>query len=113
RYNSTCLSRNKTQSSKDWGFSGFEKSITSSKSDSGANYISPLTSVSSCDGRGIYFLTDGEPNSSPAPLPLMRSALGFTDFSVPAATLPNGTQSGHGMPEVGAFAKALRDPTIN
>ena len=113
RYNSTCLSRNKTQSSKDWGFSGFEKSITSSKSDSGANYISPLTSVSSCDGRGIYFLTDGEPNSSPAPLPLMRSALGFPDFRVPAATLPNGTQSGHGMPEVGAFAKALRDPTIN
>ncbi|MGP9691464.1 pilus assembly protein PilY [Psychrobacter sp. AOP30-A2-5] len=112
-YNGTCLSKDKTQSAEDWGFSGFEKSITSSKSDSGANYISPLTSVSSCDGRGIYFLTDGEPNSSPAPLPLMRSALGFPDFRVPAATLPNGTQSGHGMPEVGAFAKALRDPTIN
>lgn len=112
-YNGTCLSKDKTQSAEDWGFSGFEKSITSSKSDSGANYISPLTSVSSCDGRGIYFLTDGEPNSSPAPLPLMRSALGFPNFRVPAATLPNGTQSGHGMPEVGAFAKALRDPTIN
>lgn len=111
RYNSTCLSRNKTQSSKDWGFSGFENSISSAKS--GSNYISPLSSASSCDGRGIYFLTDGEPNSSPIPLPLMRSALGFPDFRVPAATLPNGTQSGHGMPEVGAFAKALRDPTIN
>lgn len=111
RYNSTCLSKNKTQSAKDWGFSGFDKSFEDSKS--GANYVSPLSSASSCDGRGIYFLTDGEPNSSPAPLPLMRSALGFTDFRVPAATLPNGTQSGHGMPEVGAFAKALRDPTIN
>jgi len=106
-----CLLQDVSQSAEDWGFSGFEKSFRDAKS--GANYISPLTSVSSCDGRGIYFLTDGEPNSSPAPLPLMRSALGFTDFSVPAATLPNGTQSGHGMPEVGAFAKALRDPTIN
>ncbi|MEJ6552270.1 pilus assembly protein PilY [Psychrobacter pacificensis] len=111
RYNSTCLSRNKTQSSKDWGFSGFEKSITSAKS--GSNYISPLSSASSCDGRGIYFLTDGEPNSSPNPLPLMKSALGSTNFSIPAVTLPSGSQSGNGMPEVGAFAKALRDPTIN
>lgn len=106
-----CLLQDVSQSAEDWGFSGFEKSFRDAKS--GANYISPLTSVSSCDGRGIYFLTDGEPNSSPAPLPLMRSALGFPDFRVPAATLPNGTQSGHGMPEVGAFAKALRDPTIN
>ncbi|MGP9596580.1 pilus assembly protein PilY [Psychrobacter sp. AOP29-E1-4] len=111
RYNSTCLSRNKTQSSKDWGFSGFENSISSAKS--GSNYISPLSSASSCDGRGIYFLTDGEPNSSPNPLPLMKSALGSTNFSIPAVTLPSGSQSGNGMPEVGAFAKALRDPTIN
>ncbi|WP_457858115.1 pilus assembly protein PilY [Psychrobacter pulmonis] len=106
-----CLLQDVSQSAEDWGFSGFEKSFRDAKS--GANYISPLTSVSSCDGRGIYFLTDGEPNSSPASLPLMRSALGFPNFRVPAATLPNGTQSGHGMPEVGAFAKALRDPTIN
>ena len=107
----TCLSKNITQSSKDWGFSGFDKSFKDSKS--GANYISPLSSASSCDGRGIYFLTDGEPNSSPNPLPLMKSALASTTFSLPASTLPSGSQSGHGMPEVGAFAKALRDPTIN
>lgn len=107
----TCLSKNKTQSAKDWGFSGFDKSFEDSKS--GANYVSPLSSASSCDGRGIYFLTDGEPNSSPNPLPLMKSALGSTNFSIPAVTLPSGSQSGNGMPEVGAFAKALRDPTIN
>lgn len=110
-YNSTCLSKNKTQSAKDWGFSGFDKSVTAS--NDGTNYISPLSNPSSCDGRGIYFLTDGEPNSSPAPLPLIKSALGSTTFSVPTETLPSGTQSGDGMKEVGAFAKALRDPTIN
>lgn len=112
--NSTCLSKSKTQSSADWGFSGFEKSFRDVKS--GANYVSPLTSSSSCDGRGIYFLTDGEPNSSPTPLPLMKSALGskgsaFTPASL--GMLPNGSQSNNGMPEVGAFAKALRSPTLN
>lgn len=109
--NNNCLVRNKTQSTEDWGFSGFAKSFTDSKS--GSNYISPLSSPSSCDGRGIYFLTDGSPNSSPTPLPLMRAALGSSSFSLPSTTLPNGSQTGNGMPEVGAFAKALRDPTIN
>lgn len=108
----TCLSREyNTKTAEELGYSGFAKSVTSSKSL--PNYISPLSSPSSCDGRGIYFLTDGEPNSSPNPLPLMRSALGSTTFTLPTVTLPNGSQSGNGMPEVGAFAKALRDPTIN
>lgn len=110
-YNGTCLSSNKTQSSAAWGFSGFAKSISSAKTS--ANYVSPLSSSSSCDGRGIYFLTDGEPNSSPTPLPLMRAALGSSSFNVPSATLPNGSQSGNGMPEVGAFAKALRSATLS
>ena len=112
--NSTCLSKSKTQSSADWGFSGFEKSFRDVKS--GANYVSPLTSSSSCDGRGIYFLTDGEPNSSPTPLPLMKSALGSKGTAFNPATLgtlPNGSNYGNGMPEVGAFAKALRDPALN
>ena len=112
--NSTCLSKSKTQSSADWGFSGFEKSFRDVKS--GANYVSPLTSSSSCDGRGIYFLTDGEPNSSPTPLPLMKSALGSKGTAFNPATLgtlPNGSNYGNGMPEVGAFAKAIRDPALN
>lgn len=107
----TCLSQNRTQSAEDWGFSGFAKSFIDSKS--GSNYISPLSSPSSCDGRGIYFLTDGEPNASPAPLPLMRAALGSSSFNIPSITLPNGSLPDNGMPEVGAFAKALRDPTKN
>lgn len=110
-FGNRCLSKNISQSANVWGFSGFNNSISSAKN--GSNYISPLSSASSCDGRGIYFLTDGEPNSSPISLPLMKSALGSTNFSIPAVTLPSGSQSGNGMPEVGAFAKALRDPTIN
>lgn len=110
-FGNRCLSKNISQSANVWGFSGFNNSISSAKN--GSNYISPLSSASSCDGRGIYFLTDGEPNSSPTPLPLMRAALGLSSFNVPSTTLPNGSQFGHGMPEVGAFAKALRDPTIN
>jgi len=113
--NSTCLTKSKTQSTAQWGFSGYDKSVTAAKTSSG-NYNSPLTSTSTatCDGQGIYFLTDGQPNSSPAPLPLMRSALGNNSFSVPSATLPVGSSGAvSGMPEVGAFAKALRDPTKN
>ncbi len=114
-----CLSKNKTQSAKDWDFSGFEKSSTGVKS--GANYITPLatSTTATCDGRGIYFLTDGVPNSSPAPLPLMQAALKASSFAVTSqnrllegSTDNSGKYTG-GMPEVGAFAKALRDPALN
>ena len=91
--------------------SGYDKSVSTSKS--GGSYNSPLSSPSSCDGRGIYFLTDGEPNSSPNPNYVMQLALGASSFSIPSVTLPNGTQNNNGMPQVGAFAKALRDPAIN
>lgn len=93
--------------------SGFSKAVTAS--NNGTNYISPLSDPSSCDGRGIYFLTDGEPNSSSDPLSLMKKALGNNAFSVPSVTLPDGsdTNKQSGMKEVGAFAKALRDPAIN
>ena len=91
--------------------SGFSKSTSASRSN--GNYISPLSNPSICDGRGIYFLTDGAPNSSSNPLALMRIALKQNSFSLPSITLPSGSQNNNGMPEVGAFAKALRDPTIN
>lgn len=92
--------------------SGFNKSSSASKS--GANYITPLTTKKAeCNGQGIYFLTDGEPNSSYDPLRLMRSALTVNSFNVGSPRLPDGSQSGHGTPEVGEFAKALRDPRRN
>jgi len=90
---------------------GFAKSVTTSKS--GAKYISPLSTTNTqCNGQGIYFLTDGNPNSSNDPVSVMQKALGSTgsSFSVPTTgTLPDGSESGHGMPAVGEFAKALRN----
>ncbi|MDX1786824.1 MAG: pilus assembly protein PilY [Psychrobacter sp.] len=92
--------------------SGFSKSTTDSKS--GSNYISPLLNPSSCDGRGIYFLTDGAPNgsSNSTALALMKTALNRNAFGLPTSTLPHGSTTAGGMPAVGAFAKALRDSTI-
>lgn len=92
-------------------YSGFNDSVSTSKS--GNNYISPLSSPSSCDGRGIYFLTDGSPNSSPDPARIMRTVLNNNNFSIPSDSLPNGSEGNNGMPAVGAFARALRDPTQN
>lgn len=109
-----------TSTASNLGYSGFSKSVLGSKvgsSSTATNYQTPLSTTNTqCNGQGIYFLTDGEPNSSPAPVPLMQAALGAngSSFSVPATgTLPNGSQSGHGMPAVGEFAKALRDITKN
>ncbi|ABE74050.1 pilus assembly protein PilY [Psychrobacter cryohalolentis] len=93
--------------------SGFSKSTISSKSNSGSNYISPLLKPSSCDGRGIYFLTDGAPNNSEKPLDLMKLALNRSNFSKSNDTLPSGSGNNNGMPEVGSFAKALRDSTVS
>lgn len=93
--------------------SGFAKSTTSSKTSSNSNYISPLLKPSSCDGRGIYFLTDGAPNSSKSPLSLMKTALGGHNLQIPSDTLPSGSEGDNGMREVGAFARALRDSTIS
>lgn len=107
----TCLVQSDTLSAATLGYSGFSKSVTASKS--GSNYVSQLpTTNTQCNGQGIYFLTDGEPNSSPVPEPLMKAALGSTGsaFSVPSSgTLPDGSQVGNGMPAVGEFARALRN----
>lgn len=93
--------------------SGFDKSVASSKR--GDNYISPIPeNPASCDGQGIYFLTDGEPNNSGAPERLMAKVLGGRTLDISANnTLPNGTQFGNGTQAVGAFAKILRDANTN
>ena len=95
-------------------YSGFNDSVKDSKSNgNNGNYISPLSSPSSCDGRGIYFLTDGNPNNSPDPARIMRTVLNNNNFSIPSDSLPSGSENNNGMPAVGAFAKALRDPSKN
>lgn len=91
--------------------SGFDNSVSASKNAN--HYLSPVTgsTTPTCDGRGIYFLTDGEPNGAPNPLALMQQALGsrgadFTGVGIPA--MPQGSSRESGMPQVGAFSQALR-----
>lgn len=92
--------------------SGFTKSTTSSRNGN-SSYISPLLKPSSCDGRGIYFLTDGAPNGSSNPLALMKTALNNYNLKIPTDSLPNGSEGNNGMTAVGAFSRALRDSTIS
>ncbi len=96
--------------------SGFGGSVDASKS--GSKYISPLAATdSTCDGRGIYFLTDGEPRAIEDALPIMRAALNKNSFDLPplpASRLPDGsTGDKSGMPATGAFAQALRNASLN
>lgn len=99
-------------------YSGFNDSVASSKS--GSNYISPLPPVAdrvSCDGQGVYVLSDGEANgmdtSSSAPS-VMQPALGSFGggFSCPVSGGLNSARlaSWHCM---GEFAKKLFDKTTN
>lgn len=122
--------------SKNSAYSGFDYSVADSIEN--FKYKSPVknATTASCDGRGIYFLTDGSPNSAPNPLTIMKNALGTkgstfdgtspTDLnSMPQGTSRpcistdydgNCTQYGdynNGMPQVGAFSQALRYSTKN
>lgn len=66
--------------------SGFSSSVSSSKTADGTSYSSPLpTKKVSCDGNGIYFLSDGEANSSSTSRAqtLMRTALNDNTFVCP------------------------------
>ena len=72
--------------------SGFSSSVSSSKTADGTSYSSPLpTKKVSCDGNGIYFLSDGEANSSSTSRAqtLMRTALNDNSFECPTDGLKN------------------------
>lgn len=100
--------------------SGFADSVESSKS--GTNYISPLPAAAdrvSCDGQGVYILSDGEANrsSTARSTAIMSAALGSsgTGFSCPSSggltnLAPDGESAWHCM---GEFAKKLFDRTTN
>lgn len=95
--------------------SGFNNSVSSSKS--GAAYVSPLPTdpeTKECNGQGIYFLTDGEPNTSNTmAVNFMQRALNNNSFST-AGGLPNdGALSNHAWPATGAFSKFLFDANKN
>ncbi|MFC1393309.1 PilC/PilY family type IV pilus protein [Acinetobacter junii] len=100
--------------------SGFADSVGSSKS--GTNYISPLPAAAdrvSCDGQGVYILSDGEANrsSTARSTAIMSAALGSSGsgFSCPSSggltnLAPDGESAWHCM---GEFAKKLFDRTTN
>ena len=72
--------------------SGFTSSVSNSKNTDQTSYTSPLpTQKVSCDGNGIYFLSDGEANSSSTSRAqtLMRTALNDNSFECPTDGLKN------------------------
>ncbi len=99
--------------------SGFNKSISGSKNTDQSQYNSPLPAVAnrqSCDGQGIYFLSDGEPNKTTdtRSASIMSTALGSTfgaDFNC-SGGLSN-TTADSGWACMGEFAKRLFDKTKN
>lgn len=106
-------------------FSGLYKSAFNTKKAPVADtrdsnfytYQSPLPAASdqvSCDGQGIYFLSDGQPNSTytSTTTPMMKAALGEqgSSFSCPTTGLTGG---GSGWACMGEFAKKLYNPANN
>lgn len=96
--------------------SGFDSSVANSKD--GLKYISPLPPTServSCDGQGVYILSDGEANNSTnaRSKSIMSAALdGATDFSCPTSGgLVTGDSASWNC--MGEFAKRLFDKTKN
>lgn len=91
--------------------SGFSSSVSTSKN--GSNYLSPLPTNSAnpeCNGQGIYFLTDGEPNNAgnTRAAAVMAKSLNESSFSC-SGGLPNVTSpyNDGAWNCIGAFAKAL------
>lgn len=87
-------------------------------SDANARYKSPLPTVAnraSCDGQGIYFLSDGQPNSSSdsRALSVMQKALDSKGSLFQCSDDLSNTDSDSAWRCMGAFAKALFNPATN
>lgn len=105
-------------------YSGFTRSTKGVIRDD-INYISPLPEVAkrqSCDGQGVYVLSDGEANKSSENIvkPMMQAALNNTNFTCSSdgladnTTSQNGTNTGNSAWHcMGEFAKHLFDKTKN
>ena len=81
-------------------------------------YKSPLPTVAnraSCDGQGIYFLSDGQPNSSSdsRALSVMQKALDTKGSLFECSNDLSNTDGGSAWRCMGAFAKALFNPAKN
>lgn len=107
------LATNTTNSSYS-SYSGFNRSVSSSKNNS--VYKSPLTGLTGqCNGQGIYFLTDGYPNSSGSNIAntLMSKSLNVTSISPDTGLINVKTGNDEATVKawdyIGAYAKKLRD----
>lgn len=88
---------------------------------SGSNYVSPLdksADAAECSGQGIYFLTDGQPQSPKDTdnNKLMRYALRLSSDYTTTSSLSGGANNSgiyrSFWSEIGAFSKSLNDVNI-
>ncbi|MFW1811351.1 hypothetical protein ACG9HX_08410 [Acinetobacter ursingii] len=88
---------------------------------SGSNYVSPLdpsADAAECSGQGIYFLTDGEPQSPPATntTTLMANALKTGSYSLTTGLPNNGKYDNDSYKSdwqaIGSFSKSLNDVNV-
>lgn len=87
---------------------------------SGSNYVSPLdksAGAAECSGQGVYFLTDGQPQSPKDTnnSVLMGQALRLTYYDK-TSNLSGGANNNNTYQafwsEIGAFSKSLNDPNV-
>ena len=96
-------------------YSGFEDSVSSTKD--GDKYKAPFQTgveAATCDGQGVYVLTDGIPNGSSTTRAsdVMKFALDGSELGTSTPALTGGSTAG-AWTEVGHFARRLRDKTKN
>lgn len=102
---------------------GFDYSVDSAKNNAKTNY-NRIATNGQCDGNGIYFLTDGAPNSTKDNMAQTIVNLSLTNNfkinSKPLAGLKSPTLQSNlfdgetgGWEYIGEYAKRLNDPTKN
>lgn len=92
--------------------------VNRSVADDKAQYQSPLPSEenkASCDGQGVYFLSDGQPNSSSDAIAgsMMQKSLGNKGSTFSCSNDLANTDSASAWRCMGAYAKTLFNPATN
>lgn len=105
-------------------YSGFANSRVDTKKSDLRSYESPLSvGGQSCDGAGIFFLTDGFPNRADPSGHVMARSLGYSERDTNAIYARmrrdsggkddlRGTLEANGWAQLGAYAAILRNPEI-
>ncbi|WP_213067210.1 PilC/PilY family type IV pilus protein [Acinetobacter sp. CFCC 10889] len=92
------------------GNSGFSKSIDTAKNSGKTAYSSPLpATAATCDGQGVYILSDGQPNNTTdtQSANIMAKALNQSSFSCDVSNGIANSNSSSGWKCMGAFARSL------